>query len=73
MEKKHIFFLSNNFHVLQTSATKKMKMKIQYKIQTHNYYCTLCLLKSNKAIKNMITVTRKIFPDESQYVAKWGQ
>ena len=21
----------------------------------------------------MITVTRKIFPDESQYVAKWGQ
>ena len=26
------FFLSNNFHVLQTSATNKMKMKIQYKI-----------------------------------------
>ena len=26
------FFLSNNFHVLQTSATNKIKMKIQYKI-----------------------------------------
>ena len=29
---KTLFFLSNNFHVLQTSATNKMKMKIQYKI-----------------------------------------
>ena len=27
-----VFFLSNNFHLLQTSATNKMKMKIQYKI-----------------------------------------
>ena len=30
-----IFFLSNNL-----SATNKMKMKIQYKIYTHNYYST---------------------------------
>ena len=26
------FFLSDNFHLLHTSATNKMKMKIQYKI-----------------------------------------
>ena len=26
------FFLSNDFHVLQTSATNKMKMRMQYKI-----------------------------------------
>ena len=26
------FFLSNNFHILQTSATNKIKVKIQYKI-----------------------------------------
>ena len=29
---KILFFLSNNFHVLQTSTTNKMKMEIQYKI-----------------------------------------
>ena len=34
------FFLSNNFHVLQTSTTNKMKMKLQNKILAHNYYWT---------------------------------
>ena len=27
-----LFLLSNNFHILQTSPTNKMKMKMQYKI-----------------------------------------
>ena len=52
------FFLSNNFHILQTSATNKLKMKVQYK-HTTTYHWTLCPLKSNKAIKNMITIAKK--------------
>ena len=49
----------------------KWKYNIKYK-HTTTYYWTLCPLKSNKAIKNMITITKKPL-DESQYVAKWVQ
>ena len=37
----------------------KWKYNIKYK-HTTTYYWTLCLLKSNKAIKNTITIAKKI-------------
>ena len=55
-----ISFLSNNFHVLRTSRKNKLKMKVLYKIWRDNYYWNLRPLKSNKAIKNTITIAKKI-------------